>query len=278
MTDEFENLMLDGWEDEEYLAFVDKFKTKKTTDDCYTPPEIYRVVAEWVASQYQVDQASFVRPFYPGGDYKRFSYPPPCTVVDNPPFSIISEIVRFYTLRGIRFFLFAPALTLFSRAAAECCTALPIGVTITYENGAEVPTSFLTNLESKDIQVRTAPDLYRAVDTKNKALLKDGKAELRKYIYPDHVLTAAIAQRWCKYGVQYVLQRRDCMRISGLEAQKAKGDSIFGGGFLLSTRAAAERAAAERAAAERAAAERWELRDTEHFYIEYMDRRAGDAG
>ena len=76
MTDEFENLMLDGWEDEEYLAFVDKFKTKKTTDDCYTPPEIYRVVAEWVASQYQVDQTSFVRPFYPGGDYKRFSYPP----------------------------------------------------------------------------------------------------------------------------------------------------------------------------------------------------------
>ena len=46
MMDELENLMLDGWEDEEYLAFVDKFKTKKTTDDCYTPPAIYEVIAE----------------------------------------------------------------------------------------------------------------------------------------------------------------------------------------------------------------------------------------
>ena len=25
----------------EYEAFVDKFKEAKTTDDCYTPPEIY---------------------------------------------------------------------------------------------------------------------------------------------------------------------------------------------------------------------------------------------
>ena len=231
--DKFENLMIDGWEDEEYLAFVDKFKTKKTTDDCYTPPEIYRVVADWVAETYQVDRSGFVRPFYPGGNYKREEYPPLCTVVDNPPFSIISEIVRFYDLRGIRFFLFAPALTLFSRAAADCCTALPIGVTVTYENGAEVPTSFLTNLEPAGVQVRTAPDLYRIVDEKNRQLQSEGKAELRKFIYPDHILTAAMAQRWCKYGVRYVLQRRDCMRISGLEAQKAKGDSIFGGGFIL---------------------------------------------
>ena len=145
--------------------------------------------------------------------------------------------------------------------------------TITYENGAEVPTSFLTNLEPEDVQVRTLPDLYRLVDAKNRELLKDGKADLRKFVYPDHVLTAAIAQRWCKYGVEYTLLRQDAMRISGLEAQRTKGDSIFGGGFLLSTRAAAERAAAERAAAEE-----WELRETEFFYIEYMDRRIGNAG
>lgn len=281
--DDFENLLLDGWEDEGYLAFVDKFKTKKTTDDCYTPPAIYEVVAAWVADRYRIDRRSFVRPFYPGGDYKRHEYPPQCTVVDNPPFSIISEIVRFYSMRGIRFFLFAPALTLFSRAAAECCTALPLGVPVTYENGAEVPTSFLTNLESEDIRVRTAPDLYRLVDEKSRALQKSGKTDLRKYVYPDHILTAAIAQRWCKYGVEYTLRRQDSMRISGLEAQKTKGDSIFGGGFLLSTRAAAERAAAERsaaerAAAERAAAERWDLRESELLYIDYMDRRLGDAG
>lgn len=260
---EFENLLIDGWEDEEYLDFVEKFKTKKTTDDCYTPPEIYRVIADWVACTYGVERDGFVRPFYPGGDYKRFDYPAGSTVVDNPPFSIISEIVRFYKNTGVRFFLFAPALTLFSRAAAECCTSLPVGVCITYENGAEVATSFLTNLEPEDVIVRTAPDLYKIVNEKNKALLKAKKKELRKFIYPDEILTAAIAQRWCKYGVEYTLLRRDCMRISALESQKAVGDSIFGGGFLLSTRAAAERAAVEK----------WELRETEKYFIDYMDRK-----
>jgi hypothetical protein len=28
----------------EYEAFVDKFKPKKTTDDCYTPPDVYDTV------------------------------------------------------------------------------------------------------------------------------------------------------------------------------------------------------------------------------------------
>ena len=274
-----DNFLIDGWEDEQYKAFVDKFRTKKTTDDCYTPPEIYEAVASWVAETYEVDRAGFVRPFYPGGDYERHAYPAGCVVVDNPPFSIISNIVRFYHERGIRFFLFAPALTLFSAAAAETCTALPVGVTVTYENGAEVPTSFLTNLEPDSVAVRTAPDLYRVVDAKNRELLRAMKKELPKYIYPDNILTAAIAQRWCRYGVEYTLQRSDCLRISGLESQKAVGASIFGGGFLLSTRAAAERAAAERAAAERAAAERaaatsWPLTEIEHFYISHMDKKA----
>ena len=34
--------------DEEYQKFVDKFKPKKTTDDCYTPANIYEAVLSWV--------------------------------------------------------------------------------------------------------------------------------------------------------------------------------------------------------------------------------------
>ena len=30
-----------------YEEFVEKFKPKKTTDDCMTPPEIYEVVKDW---------------------------------------------------------------------------------------------------------------------------------------------------------------------------------------------------------------------------------------
>ena len=54
---------------ESYEEFVDKFKPKKTTDDCYTPVEIYDAVAGWVENEYRVNRCNFVRPFYPGGDY-----------------------------------------------------------------------------------------------------------------------------------------------------------------------------------------------------------------
>ena len=33
---------------QEYQAFMDKFKPKLTTDDCYTPDNIYKTVREWV--------------------------------------------------------------------------------------------------------------------------------------------------------------------------------------------------------------------------------------
>ena len=71
---------------EKYNAFVDKFKPKKTTDDCYTPDNVYNAVADWVADEYGKDRENFVRPFYPGGDYQGYDYPQDCIVVDNPPF------------------------------------------------------------------------------------------------------------------------------------------------------------------------------------------------
>ena len=111
---------------DDYEGFVDKFKPKLTTDDCYTPPEVYDVVAGWVAAEYGLDRSGFVRPFWPGGDYEAFDYPEGCTVVDNPPFSILSKIVRFYLDSGIRFFLFCPSLTAMSgrRNFGEVCAVI----------------------------------------------------------------------------------------------------------------------------------------------------------
>ena len=56
---------------EDYEAFVEKFKPKKTTDDCYTPDNVYDAVAGWVENEYGLSRDSFVRPFYPGGDFER---------------------------------------------------------------------------------------------------------------------------------------------------------------------------------------------------------------
>ena len=99
--------------DQEYEQFVEKFKPKRTTDDCFTPPNIYETVLMWVVQEYDIDPHKVVRPFWPGGSYETQDYPEGCTVVDNPPFSIITKIARTYMKAGIPFFLFAPYLTNF---------------------------------------------------------------------------------------------------------------------------------------------------------------------
>jgi len=258
----------------DYSAFEEKFKPKKTTDDCYTPEKIYDTVAEWVAREYGLRRETFVRPFWPGGDYQAETYPDGCVVVDNPPFSIMAEILRYYLKYGIRFFLFAPALTLFSGRGLDV-TYIAAGCDIVYANGANVKTSFITNLD--DCRVRTSPDLYKAVEETMQQILKADKKELPKYEYPDYIITAAMVQRWTRYGIEYRLPKRECVQVGGLDAQKKTGKSIFGSGFLLSERAAAERAAAERAAAERAAAERaaaerWGLSEREQRIVAELSK------
>ena len=92
--------------DTEYKKFVDKFKPEKTTDDCYTPPNIYEAVKDYVIDKYNLQGLKVLRPFYPGGNYEAEEYPEDCVVIDNPPFSILSKIYDFYLKRNIRFFCF----------------------------------------------------------------------------------------------------------------------------------------------------------------------------
>ena len=45
-----------------YEEFVEEFKPKKATDDCYTPPTIYEIVEPWACNEYGIDPAKVVRP------------------------------------------------------------------------------------------------------------------------------------------------------------------------------------------------------------------------
>ena len=243
--------------EEEYAEFLEKFEDKHTTDDCYTPEKVYDAVAEWVAKKYGLKKKDFVRPFYPGGDYQKESYKQNSVVVDNPPFSILSQIIKWYADNGVRFFLFAPALTCFNSAADACGTCLCVGVSITYANGAVVNTSFITNLEPAETRARTAPELYAAVKKANDETQAETKKEIPSYSYPDHVATAAMLNRYSKYAVNFIIPRTESVKIDALDAQKDAGKAIFGDGYLLS----------ERAAAERAAATRWELSQREREII-----------
>ena len=241
-------------ESPEYREFVEKFKPKKTTDDCYTPPEIYEAILAYVVERYGIDEKRVIRPFWPGADYMRLEYPDGCTVVDNPPFSIISEIVAYYLGRGVPFFVFAPGLTcLASRKTVMRCNHIVCDATITYANGAQVKTGFITNLDD-GIVLEASPELGDIINAVDDELRHRDAVRLPRYEYPDHVITAAKAQWFAAHHTPFVVRAEDCTPIGSLDAMGDKG--IFGGGLLLSERAAAELAAAERAAAERAAAER----------------------
>ena len=254
---EFEERMAAGElseDDEEYQEFLAKFEAKKTTDDCYTPPLVYEAVADYVAEHYKLKKSNFVRPFYPGGDYKAENYKLTDVVVDNPPFSIFSEIINYYHENGIRFFLFAPHLTIFSSSSAASC--LICGVDITYENGANVNTSFVTNLEK--CAFRSCPDLYARIKTANEENLKTMRKELPKYSYPMNVITAPMLTNFSRYGIEFEVQKNECRHIRQLDSQKEKGKAIYGAGYLIS-----DKKKAEREKAEREKADVWELSERE---------------
>jgi len=152
----------------DYEGFVDKFKIKKTTDDCYTPQPVFDYILQYV-QDYVEDLSSYRvhRPFKPGGDYKREAVmynPAVDVVVDNPPFSILAQIVDFYLMRHIKFWLYAPSLTLFGYLSRPNITAYVADCDITYKNGAKVPTGFLTNMGDTRYIFRLAPELNAARD------------------------------------------------------------------------------------------------------------------
>ena len=254
--------------DADYQAFADKFKPKKTTDDCYTPSNVYDAVLAWAVQEYGIDPYNVVRPFWPGGDFENYDYPEGCTVVDNPPFSIISKICKTYVAAGIRFFLFAPYLTNFSVKVDEV-TNIITDASITYENGAVVNTAFLTNLDA-EWKVRTAPALQDAITAADKENTRLNKKELPRYTYPPEVITATMMGYLSKYGIDFRIRKGECFFLRQLESQRGSGKAIFGGGFLISEKAAAEKAAAEKAAAEKAAAHVWKLSERERQIIETL--------
>ena len=251
---------------DKYNAFLDKFEQPKTTDDCYTPDNVYEAVASWVSKEYGIRREDMVRPFYPGGDYEHESYPAGCCVVDNPPFSILSKIVDFYIEKRIPFFLFAPGLSCISAARKDGVCYIGVSASVLYENKAEIRTAFLTSLEGSDKLCRVAFDLSDSIQEANEENKQKISTQLPKYSYPDNVLTAAMVQYLAAHHTDLTVKRSDAYFIRALDAQRELGSGIYGSGFLLSTSAAAEKAAAEKAAAHR-----WLLSDRERAIIAALD-------
>lgn len=203
---------------ENYEEFVNKFKLKLTTDDCYTPPKIYSVILDWVKKYYGVNER-IIRPFNPNDDYKKYDYSN-VVVVDNPPFSLLAEIIDYYLDNNIKFFLFAPGLTCFSYLCKnrKVCI-LPIDARITYENGAIVNTAFITNLEDNAININT--ELYKLIKNCN----EDKSRRKIKHSYD--YMCIGNCNKLAKQGVD--------LKIKSFKEFVRKKDDfvIFGGGVLL---------------------------------------------
>lgn len=211
----------------DYEAFAKKFEPKKTTDDCYTPPAVFNAVLDWVVKEYDINPESNVRPFYPDSDYQTHDYPEDCVVVDNPPFSILGQIIDFYNYHKIKYFLFAPHLTLLS-AAPQRTNCVFTGSGIIYENNANVKTSFVTNLG--DDYVRTAPDLAQQI----REAQQRKKKELTRYEYPAQLITSSVLDKLVRRGIDFRLQKQDSIFVRRLDGQKLLGKTVFGGGLLIS--------------------------------------------
>lgn len=234
---------------DDYGAFVEKFKPKKTTDDCYTPPAVYETIKDWACHEFGIDPSKVVRPFYPGGDYESFDYSDGKVVVDNPPFSILSKICTFYRDNHVPFFLFAPNLTIFSTTSRNGAHMLVTGCTIKYANGAIVNTSFVTKLVNDAV----------------KRVRRESRKHLPKYAYPPELLTVTRLNKVGKAGVDFRVKASDVAFTPRLASQKAVKKAIFGGGYLLSEAKAAELKAAELKAAEDVTV--WHLNDKEKQII-----------
>ena len=264
-------LSTDGKEGAEgYADFVNKFDKEipLTTDDCYTPPEVYDLVRDFVDKKVApLAGRKIVRPFFPGGDYEDLKqYPKGCVVLDNPPFSIFSKIVRFYLENKIDFFLFGPLLTLCSSFFDGVCYCV-FSVPIRYENGALVNTGFVTNLKP-GTRIWIDPDLRDAV---RKA--QENEPSTPVYDYPANLVTAARLNKVANCGALEISDA-ESEYIRNLENNKELGKGLYGAGFLIST-AAAQRLeqAAEKArqAAEKARAVRIELSPREREIVARLD-------
>ena len=132
---------------ESYEEFVAKFNKSgpKTKDDCYTPKKVYEFVRDYFVERFDISEKRIVRPFYPGGDYEKEDYTG-AVVIDNPPFSILAKIVAFYQKQNIPFVMFC---SLEGTTEKHGRLTYFKGGAITYENGAEVGTAFVTNIPSK---------------------------------------------------------------------------------------------------------------------------------
>ena len=222
----------------DYEGFLSKFTEKaKTTDDCYTPKDVYEAVVKYVGTITDLTGKVICRPFFPGGDYENAEYPDNCVVIDNPPFSLFTKICRFYTESGVPFFLFGPGLTILS--CCKFCTAVVVANQIKFDNGALVKCNFASNLYD-DLIVTTAPLLDNLILA---CPSQQSPKELPKFRYPIELLSTSQLQSLSRGGVLFEVKRSQARIVRNLDLFP-KSSGLYGDHLLIGTALARAKEAA----------------------------------
>lgn len=275
---------------EDYAGFLARLRSHgadapKTTDDCFTPPHIYAAVVEWLAGRVSLEGRRIVRPFVPGGDFEAFPYEAGDIVVDNPPFSILARIKRFYLSRGMPIFLFAPGLTLWSNTAAGGgLTYVVTGYTPAFENGAKIQVGFVTNL-FPGTRIIVAPSLAAAMrEAEEREGKKKAERKVAKYVYPPEVWSPATLGTLAKNGGfdDIVIPEASSRLLHSLAQQRLYKKAFYGGGVMVDRGTAARlieakaKAKAEAKAEAEAEAEAvtWQMTAEELAELDRLDAEA----
>ena len=190
----------------DYESFLAKFADNpKTTDDCFTPKDVYEAVVKYVATVIDMSDKVVLRPFFPGGDYENAEYPENGVVIDNPPFSLFTKIC------GCKY----------------GCTAVMVDNNIVWDNGAVVRVDFASNLFG-DIMAMTAPKLRQMLAA---CPSQNVKKSLPSFAYPPEVVRVSDFHVICNGDVEYALHRSECAITKKLDRK----NRMFGDFFLAST-------------------------------------------
>lgn len=223
-----------------YSYCVTNGRNINTTDECYTPPAVYDTVLGYAVERYHLQGKHIVRPFVPSGNYQQYVYDKNDVVIDNPPFSMTTEITKWYINHDIPFFLFINGLyaVSLSRGLHGKATVIATNTNASFyhkPNNKVVKLGFVTNLEPKDIVLRG--DV--ALTNKLNSLAK--KKVLNKFKYPENIVRNSDILKAIRRGVGLQLTTNNCLFKDNLDYNKEhKLTDVHGGCYLVDDKLYAE--------------------------------------
>lgn len=143
---------------------------------------------------------------------------------------------------------------------------------ITYQNEANVTTSFITNMDN--CLIRTAPKLYRAILFENSKNENKNKKKLPKYIYPNNLLRSHSLNNLNQNNIDFKVDFSEVHYLRALDMQKKNKKTIYGSGFFISDKKLKEKQKIENKLLKENKIKKpimWELSEREKEIIRNLD-------